>query len=80
MFYVTGKKVFSTQYNEAIKAYPEIKLVRNEHGLITLVPQETGAAEKPKRRSVCTAREVIAQLGSFAVEPQSTEPLTTSGK
>ena len=76
MFYVVGKKVYLATPDAETGVYKEISLVKTAEGGVQLVPGDTGVKSKPKRRQLCTAREVLAQLGAFATEvaPPVTPP------
>ena len=66
MFYVAEGKIYSTQYSEALKGYPEFKVTADHE----LVPTGKAVAENPKNRQVCEAFEVLAQIRYTAVEPK----------
>lgn len=68
LFYVSGVKIYSINYDESKKVYPEFKVARREDGSIGVVSAGGGTPVKPKERAVCTAEELIAQFGG-AVAP-----------
>lgn len=63
LFYVSGVKIYSSNYDESKKVYPEFKVARREDGSIGVVSAGGGISIKPKQRAVCTTEELIAQFG-----------------
>lgn len=74
LFYVSGVKIYSTNYDESKKVYPEFKVARREDGSIGVVSAGGGTPVKPKERTVCTAEELIAQFGGAVAPVGTAEP------
>jgi hypothetical protein len=66
MFFVSGTKIYLTEFNTTSKVYPEVKLIKTSDGTVQMKVQSSGISKKPVNSQVCTAREVIAQFGSGA--------------
>lgn len=66
MFYVSGTKIYLDTFDDKLKVYPEVKLVKNDDDSIAMEIQKTGVAKKPANRKICSAREVYAMLGPMA--------------
>lgn len=73
MFYVSGSKIYLTQFDETLKVYPEVILILEEDGTVTPEVLKTGIAKKPKNRSIRTIHEVLAALGHNA-QPREKAP------
>ena len=72
LFYVSGVKIYSSNYDESKKVYPEFKVARLEDGSIGVISAGGGIPTKPKKRAVCTTEELIAQFGSSLDAPAKT--------
>lgn len=66
MFFVSGEKVYLSEYNSALKAYPEVKLTKTSDDQISAEVQASGIAKKPSNRQLCTLSEILAQFGAGA--------------
>lgn len=79
MYFLTGKKVYSANFDAALKVYRAVELYRDDNGVVRFKMLDTGISKKPKNRQVCTTAEVIAQLGpSIGVKAKASEPPKTS--
>lgn len=66
MFFIVGNKVYYNRFNEELKVFQEVVLVKEADGRTRLQPLKTGLKEKPANRRICLASEVVAQLGVLA--------------
>lgn len=66
MFFIVGNKVYYNRFNEELKVFQEVTLVKETDGRARLKPLKTGLKEKPANRRICLASEVVAQLGVLA--------------
>ena len=66
MFFIVGNKVYYNRFNEELKVFQEVTLVKEADGRTHLKPLKTGLKEKPANRRICLASEVVAQLGVLA--------------
>ena len=74
MFYVAKGKIYSAEFDEVLKVYPEVTLHMDDEGFYYLKKHTTGANKKPARRSVCTLQEIFAQFGSSATAEAAETP------
>lgn len=74
MFYVAKGKIYSAEFDEVLKVYPEMTLHVDDEGLYYLKKHTTGASKKPARRSVCTLQEIFAQFGDTATAELAETP------
>lgn len=66
MFFIVGNKVYYNRFNEELRVFQEVVLVKEADGRTRLKPLKTGLKEKPANRRICLASEVVAQLGVLA--------------
>ena len=71
MFFIVGNKVYYNRFNEELKVFQEVTLVKGADGLTRLKPLKTGLKEKPANRRICLTSEVVAQLGALAKAEES---------
>lgn len=77
MFYVMGTKAYLATYDETMKVYPEVQLVRNDDGTMHASLKGGGIAKRPEHADLCTLAELSAQLGGLAFT--SEEDLSMGG-
>lgn len=75
MYIVANGKIYSAVFNEALKVYPELKVVKDSEGKLSLKTLSTGVPAKPHYRQAATLAEVFAQFGSTA-EVEDLKPET----
>lgn len=75
MFYVTGAKIYLATFDAELKAYPEVKLVRDEADALCIVKTGKGIAKRPAGGRLCSLTEIRARFGALA-QPQA--PAMTS--
>ena len=77
MFFIVGNKVYCNRFNEELKVFQEVTLVKGADGLTRLKPLKTGLKEKPANRRICLTSEVVAQLGTLAKAEKSAPGATS---
>ena len=78
MFFIVGNKVYYNRFNEELKVFQEVTLVKGADGLTRLKPLKTGLKEKPANRRICLTSEVVAQLGALAKAEKSAPGATST--
>lgn len=78
MFFIVGNKVYCNRFNEELKVFQEVTLVKGADGLTRLKPLKTGLKEKPANRRICLTSEVVAQLGALAKAEESAPGATST--
>ena len=78
MFFIVGNKVYYNRFNEELKVFQEVTLVKGADGLTRLKPLKTGLKEKPANRRICLTSEVVAQLGARAKAEESAPGATST--
>lgn len=78
MFFIVGNKVYCNRFNEKLKVFQEVTLVKGADGLTRLKPLKTGLKEKPANRRICLTSEVVAQLGALAKVEESAPGATST--
>ena len=78
MFFIVGNKVYCNRFNEELKVFQEVTLVKGADGLTRLKPLKTGLKEKPANSRICLTSEVVAQLGVLAKAGESASGATST--
>lgn len=80
MFMLSEGKAYLATFNEELKVFPAVQVVKDASGNLAIEVLEEGIPEKPHYRQAVTRNELFAKFGAIAptVEVPDAQPDTTS--